>query len=73
MSTAANHRKRSHRSEYRARPYRGGTRTISMQPTVRKRSNFGLIRLIRQAMAKRMATRAAKAAASQTTTQHEAT
>lgn len=57
MSTAANHRKRSHRSEFRTRPYRGGTARISMQPTVKKRDNFNLLTIIRRAIAARMASR----------------
>ena len=67
MSTAANHRKRSHRSEFRSRPYRGGTRKISSTPTVRKRHDFSLMKLIRQAIARRMATRAAARISAQAT------
>lgn len=67
MSTAANHRKRSHRSEFRSRPYRGGTRSISFAPTVRKKHDFSLMKLIRQALARRMATRAAARISAQAT------
>lgn len=72
MSTAANHRKRSHRSEYKARIYYGGTRRISMQPTVRKRHDFGLMSMIRRAIAQAMIRRtkaAAPSAANQSATQ----
>ncbi len=63
MSTAANHSKRSHRSEYRKRPYQNGTARISMKPTVKKRGNFSLISIIRRRIAASMAAKKAAQAA----------
>lgn len=50
MSSAANHRKRSHRSEFRTRPYQGNSRQMVCTPTVNKRSFMQFIRLIRGAL-----------------------
>ena len=49
MSSAMNHRKRSHRSQYRARPFEYGRVRISItSPALHKRSTFDLIRLIKE-------------------------
>lgn len=50
MSSAINHRKRSHRSEFRARPYRGGTRMMVGTPTLHKNGFLQFISLIRRAL-----------------------
>lgn len=50
MSSKANHIKRSHRSEFRARPYHTGSRQAIGTPTVSKRSFLQFIKLIRGAM-----------------------
>lgn len=48
MSSAQNHKKRSHRSQYRARPFEYGRVRISItSPALHKRSTFDLIRLIK--------------------------
>jgi hypothetical protein len=47
MSTAANHRKRSHRSEYLTRCYNGSRRSV-VKPTVNRRSLLDFIRQIRR-------------------------
>ena len=48
MSSAMNHKKRSHRSQYRARPFEYGRVRISItSPALHKRSTFDLIRLLR--------------------------
>lgn len=49
MSSAINHRKRSHRSEFRARPYHTGSRQAIGTPTVSKRSFMQFIKMIRGA------------------------
>ena len=52
MSTAANHRKRSHKSHYRSRAWSGSRRSV-IKPTVSK-SKFGqFIKLIRQALSRK--------------------
>ena len=52
MSTAMNHRKRSHRSQYRSRAWSGGRRSF-IKPTVSK-SKFGqFIKMIRQALSRK--------------------
>lgn len=52
MSTAANHRKRSHRSQYRSRAWSGGRKSV-IKPTVSK-SKFGqFIKLIRQTLSRK--------------------
>lgn len=50
MSSKANHIKRSHRSEFRARPYHTGSRQAIGAPTVSKRSFMQFIKMIRGAM-----------------------
>lgn len=50
MSSKAKHIKRSHRSEYRARPYHTGSRQAIGAPTVNKRSFMQFIKMIRGAM-----------------------
>lgn len=50
MSSAANHRKRSHRSEFRTRPYQGNSRRMVGTPTVNKRSIMQFIKMIRGAL-----------------------
>lgn len=50
MSSAANHRKRSHRSEFRARPYQSTSRQMVGTPTMHKGSFWQLIKKIRGAM-----------------------
>ena len=50
MSSKSNHIKRSHRSEYRARPYHTGARQAIGAPTVSKRSFMQFIKMIRGAM-----------------------
>lgn len=48
MSSAMNHRKRSHRSQYRARPFEYGRVRISITSLApHKRSTFDLIRMLR--------------------------
>lgn len=46
MSSAMNHCKRSHRSQYRARAFQTG-RVSVITPSINKRSTFDLIRLLR--------------------------
>ena len=48
MSTAKNHAKRSHRSEFRNRPYHGGRRS-PIKPTVGKTGFLNWIKMIRGA------------------------
>ena len=49
MSSMMNHRKRSHRSQYRARPFEYGRVRISItSPALHKRSTFDLVRLIKE-------------------------
>jgi hypothetical protein len=50
MSSKANHIKRSHRSEFRERPYHTGLRQAIGTPTVSKRSFMQFIKMIRGAM-----------------------
>ena len=50
MSSKANHIKRSHRSEYRARPYHTGTRQAIGTPTLHKNHFLQFIKMIRGAM-----------------------
>lgn len=52
MSTASNHRKRSHRSQYLRRGYTGSRRAIGT-PTLGKRKRFDLIGLLRRAFARK--------------------
>lgn len=49
MSSVANHRKRSHRSEYRARPYSSGARQAAITPTLRRNAILQQIHRIRAA------------------------
>lgn len=49
MSSAANHRKRSHRSEYRSRPYNQGARQAVVTPTLRRNAILQQIHRIRAA------------------------
>lgn len=49
MSSAINHRKRSHRSEFRARPFNPGAREAVITPTLHKNHFAQFIRQIRQA------------------------
>lgn len=46
MSSMMNHRKRSHRSEYRARAFKSG-RVSVITPSIHKADSFNLIRLFR--------------------------
>lgn len=46
MSSAMNHRKRSHRSEYRARAFMGGRMSV-IKPTIHKQHNFNIMRMLR--------------------------
>lgn len=46
MSSAMNHRKRSHRSEYRSRGFTGG-RVSVITPTIHKRHSFNLMRMLK--------------------------
>lgn len=52
MSTAANHRKRSHRSQYRSRAWSGGRRSV-ITPTVSKSRFMQFIKLIRQYLSRK--------------------
>lgn len=52
MSTKANHRKRSHRSEYRKRGYTG-SRMAPITPTLHKQHIMDLIHMIRMDRARR--------------------
>lgn len=45
MSSAQNHRTRSHRSQYRARAFNGGRRSV-IKPTARKMDYFAWFRSI---------------------------
>ncbi len=47
MSTAANHRKRSHRSQYRARCFTGSRRAV-VTPTLSRPRLLDIIRKMRQ-------------------------
>lgn len=47
MSTAANHRKRSHRSQYRARCFTGSRRAV-VTPTLSRPKLLDIIRKMRQ-------------------------
>lgn len=49
MSTARNHAKRSHRSNYRARMYNGSRKSV-IKPTVSKNAFMRFIGAIRNAM-----------------------
>lgn len=51
MSTATNHAKRSHRSNFRARAFNGARRSV-ITPTIRKDDYFSFIRMLRQAMSR---------------------
>lgn len=46
MSSAMNHRKRSNRSEYRARAFQSG-RVSVITPSIHKADSFNLIRMLR--------------------------
>lgn len=46
MSTAMNHRKRSHKSNFRARAFNGAKRSV-IKPSLRKDDYFSFIRFIR--------------------------
>lgn len=48
MSTATNHRKRSHRSHYRTRMFNGSRKSV-IKPTIGRTGIMGLIRKIRRA------------------------
>lgn len=48
MSTATNHAKRSHRSNYRARMFNGSRKSV-IKPTVKKSGFMAFIRMIRDA------------------------
>lgn len=50
MSSVTNHRKRSHRSEFRTRPYHTGARMMVGTPTLHKNSFMQFIRMIRGAL-----------------------
>ena len=52
MSTAANHRKRSHKSHYRSRAWSGSRRSV-IKPTVSKSKFRQFIKLIRQALSRK--------------------
>lgn len=49
MSTAKNHAKRSHRSNYRARMFNGSKKSV-VRPTVRKSAFMRFISMIRKAI-----------------------
>ena len=46
MSSAMNHRKRSHRSQYRARAFKSG-RVSVITPSIHKADSFNLFRMLR--------------------------
>ena len=50
MSSKSNHIKRSHRSEFRARPYHTGSRQAIGAPTLHKNHFLQFIKMIRGAM-----------------------
>lgn len=50
MSTARNHAKRSHRSEFRARPYHEGARQTRGGVTARRRGVLDIIRRMMRAV-----------------------
>lgn len=52
MSSAYNHMKRSHRSNYRTRAYTGGRKSV-ITPTLSKTKQMQFIKLIRQFLEKR--------------------
>lgn len=52
MSTAANHRKRSHRSHFRSRAWSGGRRSV-IKPTLSKGKFAQFISRIRSALSRR--------------------
>lgn len=52
MSTAANHRKRSHKSHYRSRAWSGSRRSV-IKPAVSKSKFRQFIKLIRQALSRK--------------------
>lgn len=54
MSSAQNHKARSHRSQYRARAFNGGRRSV-VKPTARKMDYFAWFRSIGTAMRRRAA------------------
>lgn len=54
MSSAQNHRARSHRSQYRARAFNGGRRSV-VKPTARKMDYFAWFRSIGAAMRRKAA------------------
>lgn len=56
MSTAANHRKRSHRSQYRSRAWSGGRRSV-IKSTVSKSFFMQLVKLIRQFVSRKRGTK----------------
>lgn len=58
MSTAKNHSKRSHRSNFSARAFNGARRNV-ITPTIRKDDYFSFIRMLRQAMGRNRETRRA--------------
>lgn len=52
MSTAANHRKRSHRGHYRTRGFNGGRKSV-ITPTVNKNIFAQFIRVIAKFLSKK--------------------
>ena len=52
MSTAANHRKRSHRSHYRTRGFNGGRRSV-IKPSLNKNASMKLINRIAKFLSKK--------------------
>lgn len=60
MSSATKHRKRSHRSEYRARAYTGGRLSV-ITPALHKQHSFNLMRMIRGMRRKQPETREGRA------------
>lgn len=52
MSTAKNHAKRSHRSNYRARMFNGSRKSV-VRPTVKKSAFIQFIKMIRNAFRRR--------------------
>lgn len=52
MSTASNHRKRSHRSQYLLRGFTGSRKSV-VKPTLSGRKRFDLISLIRRAFTRK--------------------
>lgn len=59
MSTAANHVKRSHRSQYRARAFQGGQRSV-IKPTVSRGAFMEVMQILAKFIRNRFAKREVK-------------